>query len=62
MTTLELGDIWDQPLYMNSFPHPQHYFAAAGENDDFVITVINFMRNQSFFFSCDLFGFQALRI
>ena len=28
---------------MGSFPHPTHYFAAAGENDDFVIAAINFM-------------------
>ena len=28
--------------HMGSFPHPTHYFAAAGENDDFVIAVINF--------------------
>ena len=29
-------------IHMGSFFHPLHYFAAAGENDDFVITVINF--------------------
>ena len=34
-------------LHMGSFPHPTHYFAAAGENDDFVIAAINFMLNQS---------------
>ena len=33
--------------HMGSFPHPTHYFAAAGENDDFVIAAINFMLNQS---------------
>ena len=34
-------------IHMGSFPHPTHYFAAAGENDDIVITAINFMLNQS---------------
>ena len=33
---------------MGSFPHPMHYFAAAGENDDFVIIVINFQLSQYF--------------
>ena len=33
---------------MGSFGHPMHYFAAAGENDDFAIAVINFLRNQYF--------------
>ena len=32
--------------HMGSFPHPMHYFAAAGENDDFVIAVNNFMLDQ----------------
>ena len=32
--------------HMGSFPHPKHYFAAAGENEDFVIAVINFWLNQ----------------
>ena len=36
------------PAYVGSFPHPQHYFAAAGENEDFVIAVINFQLNQCF--------------
>ena len=35
-------------FYMGSFPHPMQYFAAAGENDDFVIAVINFQLNQYF--------------
>ena len=34
--------------HMGSFPHPMQYFAAAGENDDFVIAVINFQLNQYF--------------
>ena len=33
---------------MGTFPHPMQYFAAAGENDDFVIAVINFPLNQYF--------------
>ena len=36
--------------HMGSFPHPTHYYAAAGENDDFVIAAINFMLNQSLWF------------
>ena len=35
-------------LHMGSFPHPRHYFAAVGENDDFVIAVIDFQLNQYF--------------
>ena len=31
---------------MGSFPHPMQYFAAAGENYDFVIAVIHFPLNQ----------------
>ena len=34
--------------HMGSFAHPMQYFAAAGENDDFVIAVINFQLNQYF--------------
>ena len=34
---------------MGSFAHPMHYFAAAGENDDFVIAVINFQINKYLF-------------
>ena len=34
-------------IHMGSFPHPTHYFAAAGENDDFVIAAFNFKLNQS---------------
>ena len=33
--------------HMGSFARPTHYFAAAGENDDFVIAAINFRLNQS---------------
>ena len=33
-------------MHMGSFPHPMQYFAAAGENYDFVIAVINFPLNQ----------------
>ena len=34
--------------HMGTFPHQMQYFAAAGENDDFVIAVINFQLNQYF--------------
>ena len=34
--------------HMGSFAHPMHYFAAAGENDDFVIAVINFQLYKHF--------------
>ena len=34
--------VLDPVLYMGSFPHPMQYFAAAGENGDIVIAVINF--------------------
>ena len=34
--------------HMGSFPHPTQHFAAAGENDDFVIAVANFQLNQYF--------------
>ena len=44
---------------MGSFAHPMHYFAAAGENDDFVIAVINFQLNQyDWKLLCYLFGFH----
>ena len=33
---------------MSSFPPPQHFFAAADENDNFVISVINLQLNQFF--------------
>ena len=33
---------------MGSFAHPMHYFAAAGENDNFVIAVINFQLDNYF--------------
>ena len=36
--------------YMGSFAQVEHYFAAVSEKDDFVITAINFMLNQSFSF------------
>ena len=32
-------------VHMSSFPHPTHWFAAAGENVDFVFAVNNFMLN-----------------
>ena len=32
--------------HMGSFPHQMQYFAAAGENDDFVIAVFNFLLKQ----------------
>ena len=49
--------------HMDSFAHPMHYFAAAGENDDFVITVINFQLNQYFCkFVCYLFGYRNSQI
>ena len=48
---------------MGSFLHPQHYFAAAGENDDFVIAVINFQLNKYFWkLLCYLFGFSGAQI
>ena len=31
---------------MGSFAHPMQYFAAAGENDGFVIAVMNRKLNQ----------------
>ena len=34
--------------HMGSFAHPAHYFAVAGENDDFVIAAINFPLHKSF--------------
>ena len=49
-------------IHMGSFPHPIQYFAAAGENDDFVITVINFQPNQYFEnFFATYSGLQASR-
>ena len=33
-------------MHLDSFAHPMQYFAAAGENYDFVIAVINFPLNQ----------------
>ena len=33
---------------MDTLAHLTHYFAAAGENDDFVIAVISFQRNRFF--------------
>ena len=50
-------------VHMGSFPHPVQYFAAAGENDDFVIAVINFQLNQYFWkFLCYLFGYVNTQI
>ena len=50
-------------LHMGSFPHPMQYFAAADENDDFVIAVINFQLNQYFWkFLCYLFGYENINI
>ena len=48
---------------MGRFAHPMHYFAAAGENYDFVIAVINFQLNQYFWkFLWYLFGCWAPKI
>ena len=48
---------------MGSFAHPMQYFAATGENDDFVIAVINFLINQYLWkLFCYLFAFIALQI
>ena len=54
--------IWpvlSRPTHMSRFPHPMQYFAAASENDDFVIAVINFQLNQyDWKLLCYLFGFH----
>ena len=48
---------------MGSFAHPMHYFATAGENDDFVVAVINFQLSQYFWkLLCYLFWFSNTQI
>ena len=60
---LLVNDQFSVYSHMGSFPHPTHYFAAAGENDDFVIAVINFQLNQYFWkFVCYLFGYVNIQI
>ena len=48
---------------MGSIGQPMHYFAAACENDDFVIAVINFLLNQYLWkLQCYVFGFSGAQI